>query len=83
MDWISAAERVIEAVDLLKALVPLLVDALALWHLVEHRRLWLRVVLHKLHVLENWEMEIDKVKNLYLYKILLSFIVSYDFNWTE
>lgn len=59
VDRIRAAERVIEAVDLLKALVPLLVDALALWHLVEHRRLWLGVVLHKLHVLENWEMEID------------------------
>lgn len=33
---VGAAERVIEAVDLLKALVSLLVDALALWHLVEH-----------------------------------------------
>lgn len=59
VDRIRAAERVIEAVDLLKAFVPLLVDTLALWHLIEHRRLWLGVVLHKLHVLKNWEMEID------------------------
>lgn len=51
VDRVGAAERVVEAVDLLKALVSLLVDALALWHLVEHRRLWLGVVLHKLHVL--------------------------------
>lgn len=56
VDRVCAAERVVEAVDLLKALVPLLVDALTLRHLVEHRWLWLGVVLHKLHVLENWEM---------------------------
>lgn len=83
MDRIRAAERVVEAVDLLKALVPLLVDALALRHLVEHRRLWLGVVLHKLHVLENWEMEIDEVKTLHLYKLLPSVFVSYDLNCTE
>lgn len=62
MDRVRAAEGVVEAVDLLKALVPLLVDALALWHLVEDRRLWLGVVLHELHVLENWEMERDEVR---------------------
>lgn len=33
---VGAAERVVEAIDFLKALVSLLVDALALWHLVEH-----------------------------------------------
>lgn len=56
MDRVGAAERVVEAVHLLEALIALLVDALALWHLVEDRRLRLRVVLHKLHVLEDWEM---------------------------
>lgn len=54
MDRVGAAEGVVEAVHLLKALVALLVDALALWHLVEDGRLRLRVVLHELHVLEDW-----------------------------
>lgn len=53
VDRVGAAEGVVEAVDLLEALVALLVDALALRHLVEHRRLRLGVVFHKLHVLEN------------------------------
>lgn len=51
---VGAAEGVVEAVHLLEALVALLVDALALRHLVEHGGLRLRVVLHKLHVLEDW-----------------------------
>lgn len=54
VDRVGAAEGVVEAVHLLEALVALLVDALALWHLVEYGRLWLRVVLHELHVLEDW-----------------------------
>lgn len=57
VDRVGAAERVVEAVDVLEALVALLVDALALGHLVEHGGLRLRVVLHKLHVLEDWERE--------------------------
>lgn len=59
VDRVGAAERVVEAVHLLEALVALLVDALALRHLVEHRWLWLRVVFHELHVLEDWRVEID------------------------
>lgn len=59
MDRVSAAEGVVEAVDLLEALVALLVDALALWHLVEHGGLRLGVVLHELHVLEDWRREMD------------------------
>lgn len=51
MDRVGAAEGVVEAVHLLEALVALLVDALALRHLVEDGRLRLRVVLHELHVL--------------------------------
>lgn len=54
MDRVGAAEGVVEAVHLLEALVALLVDALALWHLVEDGRLRLRVVLHELHVLLDW-----------------------------
>lgn len=55
MDRVGAAEGVVEAVDFLETLVALLVDALALRHLVEHRRLWLGVVFHELHVLEDWK----------------------------
>lgn len=51
---VGAAERVVKAIDLLEALVALLVDALALRHLVEDGRLRLRVVLDKLHVLQDW-----------------------------
>lgn len=58
VDRVGAAEGVVEAVDLLEALVALLVDALALRHLVEDGRLRLGVVLHKLHVLENWRMNV-------------------------
>jgi len=54
VDRVGAAEGVVEAVDLLEALVALLVDALTLGHLVEHGGLRLGVVLHKLHVLEDW-----------------------------
>lgn len=54
MNRVGAAERVIEATDLLETLVALLVYAFTLRHLVENRRLRLRVVLHKLHVLKNW-----------------------------
>lgn len=53
VDRVGAAERVIEPVDFLEALVALLIDALTLWHLVEHGGLRLRVVLHKLHVLKD------------------------------
>lgn len=59
VDRVSAAERVIEAVDLLEALVTLLVDALALWHLVEHGGLRFRVIFYKLHILEYWRKETD------------------------
>lgn len=52
MNRVIAAIRVVEAVDFLEALVALLIDALALWHLVENRGLGLRVVFHKLHVLQ-------------------------------
>lgn len=51
---VGAAEGVVEAVHFLEALVALLVDALALWCLVEHGGLGLRVVLHVLHVLRDW-----------------------------
>lgn len=61
MDGVCAAEGVVEAVDLLEALVALLVDALALWHLVEDGGLRLRVVFHKLHVLENWRKQMEQV----------------------
>lgn len=53
MDRVGAAEGVVDAVDLLEALVALLVDALALRHLVEHGGLRLGVVFDKLHVLED------------------------------
>ena len=54
---VRAAEGVVEAAHLLEALVALLIDALALRHLVEDGGLRLRVVLHKLHVLEDWREE--------------------------
>lgn len=59
MDRVSAAEGVVESVDLLEALVTLLVDALTLGHLVEHGGLRFRVVLHKLHILEDWRKKTD------------------------
>lgn len=62
VDWVGAAERVVEAVHFLEAFVSLLVDALALRHLIEHRRLWLGIVLHKLHVLEDCKTETDEVE---------------------
>lgn len=61
MDRVGAAEGVVEAVDLLEALVALLVDAFALWHLVENGGLRLRVVFHKLHVLKDWRKERKRV----------------------
>lgn len=66
MDRVGAAEGVVEAVDLLEALVALLIDALTLWHLVEHGRLRLRVVFHKLHVLEDWRREIGQIRTYIL-----------------
>lgn len=66
VDRVGAAEGVVEAVHLLEALVALLVDALALRHLVEDGRLRLRVVLHELHVLldcrgRRWWRRTDEV----------------------
>lgn len=57
MHRVCAAEGVVEAVRLLEALVPLLVDALALRCLVEHGGLRLRVILQKLHVLLDCQGE--------------------------
>lgn len=59
MHRVSAAEGVVEAVDLLEAFVALLVDALALRHLVEDGGLRLGVVFDKLHVLEDWRRDMD------------------------
>lgn len=53
MHRVSAAEGVVEAVDLLEALVALFIDAFTLRHLVEHRGLRLGVVFNKLHVLKD------------------------------
>lgn len=36
VDRVGATEGVVEAVDVLEAFVPLLIDALILWGLVEH-----------------------------------------------
>lgn len=65
--WVGAAEGVVEAVDLLEALVALFIDAFALRHLVEDRGLWLRVVFHKLHVLKDWRKEIDSIRKHVLF----------------
>lgn len=53
MHRVTAAERVVEAVHFLYEPIALLVDALALRRLVEHGWLRFRVILHKLHVLQD------------------------------
>lgn len=68
--WVGAAEGVVEAVDLLEALVALFIDAFALRHLVEDRGLRLRVVFHKLHVLKDWRKDIDSIRKHVLFILL-------------
>lgn len=70
MDRVGAAEGVVEAAHLLEALVTLFIDALALWHLVEHGGLRLRVVFNKLHVLEDWRREMDLITKHVLFILL-------------
>ncbi len=55
MDGVRAAVGIVDAVNLLKALVPpLLVNTLVLRRLIEDGRQRFRVILHKLHVLEDY-----------------------------
>lgn len=67
MDGVRAAVGIVEAVNLLKALVPpLLVNTLVLRHLIEDGRLRFRVILHKLHVLEDYrEKRVAHVKEAF------------------
>lgn len=69
---VRAAVGIVEAVNLLKALVPpLLVNTLALRRLIEDGRLWFWIILHKLHVLQNYRektwLNVWKKRHLLLY----------------